>query len=55
MDNNGTEIENGLAQHTIDDLWIYPVKTENIPLQNIKVMVSVSDIPGNITTQEISI
>jgi len=56
IDNNGNEIENGLAQQTTDDLWwIYSVKTENTPLQSIKVIISVSDIPGNITTQEISI
>lgn len=53
-DSSDTTIEEGLAVLSANGAdWIYTATAVNTDLPGTKLMISVSDIPGNITTQEV--
>jgi hypothetical protein len=48
---DGSPVEEGYAVNSIGNLWIYTATTDNESLEGDKIVVSVSDMPGNISTE----
>ncbi|MDR2562995.1 MAG: hypothetical protein LBC98_03530 [Prevotellaceae bacterium] len=52
VDDSGETLEEGAAEHKIGNQWIYTAMNEINDLANKRIVVSASDIPGNITREE---
>jgi hypothetical protein len=48
---DGSPVEDGYAVNSIGNLWIYTATANNESLDGDKIVVSVSDMPGNITEE----
>jgi hypothetical protein len=51
----GSQIEEGYAVQGLGNLWIYAVSQNNDSLDGDKIVITASDIPGNITVEEQSL
>lgn len=50
---DGSEVESGAAQSSIGDIWWhYTATANNESLEGDKIIIRVSDVPGNITEEE---
>ncbi len=49
---DGTMVEDGAAVHSGGSLWVYTATQDNENLDGDKIMVSISDLPGNVTAEE---
>jgi NADH dehydrogenase/NADH:ubiquinone oxidoreductase subunit G len=47
---DGSLMENGDAENVAGGLWVYTTVQNNPNLESAKIVVSASDLPGNITT-----
>jgi hypothetical protein len=54
-DADGAPIEEGEAVNKAGSLWIYTATQNNNSLTGNKIVISASDLPGNITTEEKSL
>jgi hypothetical protein len=52
---DGELVEEGYAENTAGNLWIYKTTAENESLTGTKFVITASDIPGNIATVEMSL
>ncbi|MDR1680090.1 MAG: hypothetical protein LBR81_10010 [Prevotellaceae bacterium] len=52
---DGTLVENGEAEQNGSVLWVYTATQNNENLDGDKIIVSVTDLPGNITQEENSL
>jgi hypothetical protein len=52
---DGSPVEEGDAVNSAGNLWIYAATQKNAGLGGAKITVSASDLPGNITTEEMSL
>jgi hypothetical protein len=52
---DGTLVEEGEAINSAANLWIYTATQRNAGLDGNKIVISASDLPGNITTEELSL
>jgi hypothetical protein len=52
---DGELVEEGYAENTAGNLWIYKTTAENESLTGTKFVITASDIPGNIATEEMSL
>jgi hypothetical protein len=52
---DGSMVEEGEAVNSAGNLWIYTATQNNESLDGDKIVVTVSDLPGNITQEELSI
>jgi hypothetical protein len=52
---DGTLIEEGYASKSVGNLWIYVASKNNDSTTGDRIVVTASDIPGNITTEERSL
>jgi hypothetical protein len=52
---DGETVEKGYAVNTTGNLWIYVATQNNCDIEENKFVVSVSDMPGNITVEEVSL
>jgi hypothetical protein len=52
---DGTLIEKGYASQSLGNLWIYHATQDNNNTDGDKIVITASDIPGNITTEEMSL
>ncbi|MDR1865206.1 MAG: hypothetical protein LBR08_06500 [Bacteroidales bacterium] len=52
---DGLPVEDGEAKHGAGNLWIYAATQKNTGLGSAKIVVSASDLPGNVTTEEMSL
>jgi hypothetical protein len=55
IDADGSTVEEGEAVNSAGNLWIYAATQNNESLESNKIIVTVSDLPGNITQEERSI
>jgi hypothetical protein len=49
---DGSLVEEGNAAQGVSKLWIYTAAQSNEQLDGDKIVVSASDLPGNVTTEE---
>jgi hypothetical protein len=49
---DGSTVEEGYASHGLGNLWSYVAKQVNESLDGDKIIISATDIPGNITNEE---
>jgi hypothetical protein len=49
---DGSQVEEGEAAHSAGDLWIYTAVQNNENLVGDKIIVTASDLPGNIAEKE---
>jgi hypothetical protein len=54
-DVNGTLLEEGNANNLAGDLWIYTATVDNQATTSAKIIVAASDLPGNITKEDITL
>jgi hypothetical protein len=54
VNENGV-VEEGEAAHSFGHRWIYTATQENGSMETTKITVSASDLPGNVTEQELSL
>jgi hypothetical protein len=54
-DVDGVLLENGEANNLAGDLWIYTATVDNQNTTGVKIVVSASDLPGNITKKDITL
>jgi len=52
FNSDGSEVEHGAASAQTDGSWRYVVTTTNESLSGDKIIVRVSDLPGNLTEKE---
>jgi hypothetical protein len=52
---DGTVVEEGCATQGIGNLWTYVASQNNDSLEGDKIEVSASDLPGNITVEELNL
>jgi hypothetical protein len=52
---DGALIEEGYAEQSTGNLWIYVASKDNDNTAGDRIVISASDIPGNITTDELKI
>lgn len=53
QNSDGSEVESGAAQSSIGDIWWhYTATANNESLEGDKIIIRVSDVPGNITEEE---
>jgi hypothetical protein len=52
---DGTIVEEGYATQNIGNQWTYVASQNNGSLEGDKIEVSVSDLPGNITVEELNL
>jgi hypothetical protein len=52
---DGALIEEGYASQSVSNLWIYVASQNNDNMTGDRIVITVSDIPGNITTEEKSL
>jgi hypothetical protein len=50
---DGSIVEEGYAVNSVGNLWIYTVTANNESPDGNKIVVSASDMPGNVTTKSI--
>jgi hypothetical protein len=52
---DGTIVEEGYATQGVGNLWTYVASQNNDSLEGDKIEVSASDLPGNITVEELNL
>lgn len=52
---DGSLVEEGEAVNSAGNLWIYTAAQNNENLDGDKIVITASDLPGNITTEELSL
>jgi hypothetical protein len=52
---DGSLVEDGYAVYSAGNLWIYAATQPNENLDGDRIVISASDLPGNITTEERSL
>jgi hypothetical protein len=52
---DGSLVEDGYATHGAGDLWVYAATQPNESLDGDRIVISASDLPGNITTEQRSL
>jgi hypothetical protein len=52
---DGSEVEEGYAVQSLGNLWVYVASQTNESLDGDKILITASDMPGNIVEQEKSL
>jgi hypothetical protein len=52
---DGSIIEEGNAVINISGVWIYTAIADNTTLEGTKIVITASDLPGNLTTEEVNL
>jgi hypothetical protein len=52
---DGSLVEEGEAVHSVSALWIYTATRDNENLEGDKIVVTASDLPGNLSSEELII
>jgi hypothetical protein len=52
---NGSIVEEGNAVKNESGIWIYTATTDNTILEDNRIVITASDLPGNLTTEEVNL
>ncbi|MDR1169542.1 MAG: hypothetical protein LBK97_01745 [Prevotellaceae bacterium] len=55
VNSDGSLVEEGEAVNSVSALWIYTATQDNENLEGDKITVTVSDLPGNVSSDELKI
>jgi hypothetical protein len=52
---DGYIVEEGNAVKNVSGVWVYTATADNTTLEGTKIIITASDLPGNLTTEEVNL